>query len=166
MRRIALLGVVLVLLAVAVVPASAEDDGPDVARQGQSRVGVPEGSSAGVEAAGVGTSALSNAEVGPAGLTIYMWTNLMRKGSPSLVHSQGWTSGSNYIPRAVTKNYLCKWSTCTAWCRKATSNCRWQWCGWKKGSSTTWSPYYTRTMHKYKVGGVWYTRYTEWLARF
>ncbi len=164
MKKGLLVALALALVAVAVVPALADDGGPDVAVGGQGRRGLPPEGEAAVDAASLGPSAVS--EVGPNAITIYMWTNLSRILNGRKVKSQGWTSATRRIPRAQVQNYLCKQASCTNWCSKTTRRCRWQWCGWTKSNSATWTWYYTHTKHRFKVGGIWRTRHTELGATF
>ncbi len=135
----------MVLLLATAIPAFAEDFGPRGRREGVSTTGVPTGDGAGVAASAAGPSALS--DVGPSAVTVYMWINLYR--TATRVYSEGWTSGSNYLYMARSKNHLCRGSSCTKWTANKVSNVRWVWAGWY-WNSKMWCVWRTNTEHKFK----------------
>jgi hypothetical protein len=90
-------------------------------------------------------------------ITVHGWTNLSR--DLTSVGSQGWSSATSALDYMRSGNYLCRYSSCSAWGYKEGRRVIWAWAGWTRQDSSN-AQWYTRSEHYFRHGSTTRTLYT------
>ena len=163
MRKILFTGLAVALLAVMVIPASADDPSPPSgAGQYASQTGSPPEAPPNVAMTNNETPGFGS-DVG-ASYYIWHWGNLYRYlANRRYVCGEGYTSGSSWIHWAATHEYLCRylygsWS-CTSWASRSGYNVHYQ-AVWHCWNDARWLWWYSRSVHQFRFysGGALYSR--------